>query len=141
MHAAEETGWDGLLTQQADYLADFWDRADVVLDGDPEIQQAIRFGLFHVLQAGARAEGQPIPAKGLTGSGYDGHAFWDTEMFVLPILGCTKPSAAADALRWRHSTLPKATARAKQLGLRGAAFPWRTIDGAECSGYWPAGTT
>jgi alpha,alpha-trehalose phosphorylase len=140
VHAAEETGWDGLLAQQADYLADFWDRADVVLDGDPEIQQAIRFGLFHVLQAGARAEGQPIPAKGLTGSGYDGHAFWDTEMFVLPILSHTKPAAAADALRWRHATLPKATARAKLLGLRGAAFPWRTIDGAECSGYWPAGT-
>ncbi len=137
---AEQTGWDGLLAQQAEYLADFWDRADVVLDGDTAVQQAIRFGLFHVLQAGARAEVKPIPAKGLTGTGYDGHAFWDTEMYVLPMLTNASPAAAANALRWRHSTLPQATARASQLGLRGAAFPWRTIDGAECSGYWPAGT-
>ncbi len=140
LDAAEQTGWDGLVAQQAQYLADFWDRADVVLDGDPAVQQAIRFGLFHVLQAGARAEVQSIPAKGLTGPGYDGHAFWDTEMYVLPVLTHSSPAAAADALRWRHSTLPQATARATQLGLRGAAFPWRTIDGAECSGYWPAGT-
>ncbi len=140
LHAAERTGWAGLLAQQQDYLAEFWDRADVRLDGDPEVQQAIRFGMFHVLQAGARAEVQAIPAKGLTGPGYDGHAFWDTETYVLPMLTYTSAAAAADALRWRHSTLPQATARASQLGLRGAAFPWRTIDGAECSGYWPAGT-
>jgi len=138
--AAAQTGWSGLLEQQRAFLADFWHRADVELDGDPELQQAIRFGLFHVLQAGARAEAQAIPAKGLTGPGYDGHAFWDTEMFVLPMLTFTYPDAAADELRWRHSTLPMARARAGQLGLRGAAFPWRTIDGAECSGYWPAGT-
>ncbi|HUC27333.1 MAG TPA: glycosyl hydrolase family 65 protein [Streptosporangiaceae bacterium] len=138
--AAAQTGWSGLLEQQRAFLADFWHRADVELDGDPELQQAIRFGLFHVLQAGARAEAQAIPAKGLTGPGYDGHAFWDTEMFVLPMLTFTYPDAVADALRWRHSTLAKARVRAGQLGLRGAAFPWRTIDGAECSGYWPAGT-
>ena len=106
----------------------------------PRSQQAVRFSLFHVLQAGARAEGRAIPAKGLTGPGYDGHAFWDTETFVLPVLTYTAPEAVADALRWRHSTLPLATERARQLGLDGAAFPWRTITGAECSGYWPAGT-
>ena len=65
--------------------------ADVELEGDPEIQQAVRFALFHVLQSGARAEGRPIPAKGLTGPGYDGHAFWDTEIFVLPVLTMTFP--------------------------------------------------
>jgi len=138
--AAAQTGWSGLLEQQRAFLADFWHRADVELDGDPELQQAIRFGLFHVLQAGARAEAQAIPAKGLTGPGYDGHAFWDTEVFVLPMLTFTHPDAAADELRWRHSTLSRARARARQLGLRGAAFPWRTIDGSESSGYWPAGT-
>ena len=138
--AAVQTGWDGLLAQQRAYLAGFWERADVQLAGDPEVQQAVRFGLFHVLQAGARAEMQAIPAKGLTGPGYDGHAFWDTETFVLPLMTCISPAAAADALRWRHSTLPQATARARQLGLGGAAFPWRTINGAECSAYWPAGT-
>ncbi len=104
------------------------------LDGDPEIQQAVRFALFHVLQAGARAEGRAIPAKGLTGPGYDGHCFWDSEAYVLPVLSYVAPDAAADALRWRPSTLPMATGRARQLGLGGAAFPWRTIAGEECSG-------
>jgi alpha,alpha-trehalose phosphorylase len=137
---ARHTGWDGLLAAQRLYLNDFWDRADVELDGDTELQQAVRLALFHVLQAGARAEQRAIPAKGLTGRGYDGHTFWDAECFVLPVLTYTAPHAARDALRWRHSTLDLARERAGQLGLEGAAFPWRTIRGQECSGYWPAGT-
>ncbi len=138
--AAVQTGWDGLVHEHGAYLDDFWARADVEVDGDPQVQQAVRFALFHVLQAGARAEGRAIAAKGLTGPGYDGHAFWDTETFVLPVLTYTAPRAAADALTWRHSILPKAEIRAAQLGLKGAVFPWRTIAGHECSGYWPAGT-
>ena len=134
------TGWDQLLAEQRDYLDDFWANADVELEGDDEVQQAIRFDLFHVLQAGARAEQRPIPAKGLTGTGYSGHTFWDTETYVLPVLTATLPSAAADALRWRHSTLPLARKRAETLRLSGAAFPWRTIRGEECGAYWPAGT-
>jgi alpha,alpha-trehalose phosphorylase len=137
---ARDTGWDGLLEQQRAYLDDFWERADVEVDGDTEIQQAVRFALFHVLQAGARAEERAIPAKGLTGSGYDGHTFWDAETFVLQLLTFTSPRAAAEVLRWRHNTLPAALDRAKQLGLAGAAFPWRTITGDEASSYWPAGT-
>jgi alpha,alpha-trehalose phosphorylase len=138
--AAAHSGWTGLADEQRAYLDDFWARSDVEVDGEEEIQQAVRFGLFHVLQAGARAEERAIPAKGLTGSGYDGHAFWDTEMFVLPVLTYTSPDAVAEALRWRQNTLPAARERAAQLGLRGAAFPWRTIEGQEGSGYWPAGT-
>ncbi len=137
---ARQTGWDQLLTEQRRYLDAYWERADVELDGDAEIQQAVRFSLFHVLQAGARAEGRAIAAKGLTGSGYDGHCFWDTEAYVLPVLTYVAPDTVADALRWRHATLPMAAERARQLGLRGAAFPWRTIHGEECSSYWPAGT-
>ena len=137
---ARHTGWDGLVDEQRSFLDDFWSRANVELDGDPEIQQSVRFGLFHVLQAGARAERRAIPAKGLTGTGYDGHAFWDTETFVLPVLTYALPDTAADALRWRHSTLKAACERATTLGLAGAAFPWRTITGEECSSYWPAGT-
>src|SRR5579875_972998 len=140
LSSARMAGWEGLLAEQRRYLDSFWSHAVVELDGDPEIQQAVRFALFHVLQAGARAECHPIPAKGLTGPGYDGHAFWDTEIFVPPVLTMTNPQAAADALRWRQLILPQARERARQLGLRGAAFPWRTIRGAECSGYWPAGT-
>jgi alpha,alpha-trehalose phosphorylase len=137
---ARQSGWAGLLEEQRTYLDDFWDVADVRIDGDAELQQAIRFALFHVLQAGARGEKRAIPAKGLTGPGYDGHAFWDTETFVLPLLTYTLPGAARDALQWRHSTLDKARARAAQLGQSGAAFPWRSINGEECSSYWPAGT-
>jgi alpha,alpha-trehalose phosphorylase len=137
---AQHTGWERLLAAQRAYLDDFWERADVELEGDAELQQAIRFALFHILQAGARGEARAIAAKGLTGPGYDGHAFWDTEMFVLPVLTYTAPRAVADALRWRHATLGLARERASQLGLKGAAFPWRTIRGEECSGYWPAGT-
>ncbi|MFG3061266.1 glycoside hydrolase family 65 protein [Streptomyces sp. NPDC048231] len=136
---ARSVGWQGLLDQQRAYLDEFWEHADVEVDGDPQIQQAVRFALFHVLQAAARAEQRAIPAKGLTGSGYDGHSFWDTETFVLPVLTFTHPRSVTAALQWRQDTLPTARARARQLGLPGAAFPWRTIDGAECSGYWLAG--
>jgi alpha,alpha-trehalose phosphorylase len=137
---ARLTGWEGLLAEQRGYLDEFWAGADVAVEGDPEIQQAVRFGLFHILQAGARAEHRPIAAKGLTGPGYDGHTFWDTETFVLPVLTYTHPDAVADALRWRHLLLPEARKHAIDLGLAGAAFPWRTIRGQECSAYWPAGT-
>jgi alpha,alpha-trehalose phosphorylase len=137
---ARHKGWDGLLDDQRAYLDRFWARADVEIDGDAELQQAVRFGLFHVLQAGARGEQRAIPAKGLTGPGYDGHAFWDSESFVLPVMTYTAPRGVGDELRWRHRTLDQARERASQLGLRGAAFPWRTIAGDENSGYWPAGT-
>ena len=137
---ARYTGWDGLLDGQRAYLDAFWETADVELEGDTELQQALRFALFHTLQSGARAEQRAIGGKGLTGPGYDGHTFWDTERFVLPVLTYTAPRAAGDALRWRHATLDLARERAQQLGLEGAVFPWRTIRGQETSGYWPAGT-
>jgi alpha,alpha-trehalose phosphorylase len=138
--SAKRTGWDGLRREQREYLDDFWHRADIELDGDAALQQAVRFALFHVLQAGARAERRAIPAKGLTGSGYDGHTFWDMETYTLGALTYIAPDVVRDALRWRHSTIDLAQARARELGLEGATFPWRTIRGQECSGYWPAGT-
>ena len=140
LHSARYSGWEALLDSQRKYLDDFWENADVEVEGDAESQQAVRFGLFHLVQASARSEGRAIPSKGLTGTGYDGHAFWDTEGFVLPVLTYTLPHAVADALRWRASTLDLARERAAELGLKGAAFPWRTIRGQECSAYWPAGT-
>lgn len=138
--SARDTGWDELKARQRRYLDNFWDRADITLDGDAELQQAVRFALFHVLQAGARGENRALPAKGLTGPGYDGHAFWDTETFVLPVLTYTVPAATENALGWRYATLGMAKARATELGQSGAMFPWRSINGQECSGYWPAGS-
>ncbi len=138
--AASFGGWDALAAEQRSCLDEFWRAADVEIDGDAEIQQAVRFALFQLFQAAVRAESRAIPAKGLTGDGYDGHAFWDTESFVLQVLSYLNAPSVAQALRWRHSTLPAARERAEQLGLAGSAFPWRTIAGEECSAYWPAGT-
>ena len=140
LSGAKRTGWDGLRAAQREYLDDVWERADVVLEGDSALQQAVRFAVYHVVQAAARAERRAIPAKGLTGSGYDGHTFWDTEAYTLRALTYVAPAAARDALCWRNATIDVAEGRARELGLEGAAFPWRTIRGQECSGYWPAGT-
>lgn len=140
LELAVAAGFDELAADQERYLAEWWETADVEIEGDDEVQQGLRFALFQLLQASARAETRAIAAKGLTGNGYDGHAFWDGESFVLPPLAYSRPDLVRDALLWRHSILPSARERAGQLRLRGAAMPWRTIHGEECSGYWPAGT-
>lgn len=133
-------GFETLAARQRAALDAVWASAGIELDGDPEIQHALRYALYQLHQNTAFTAGHAIPTKGLTGPGYNGHAFWDTEIFLLPILTYCAPHHAADVLRWRASTLPMAQARARRLGLRGAAFPWRTIAGEECSAYLPAGT-
>jgi alpha,alpha-trehalose phosphorylase len=142
-------GFDQLLASQEEYVDDFWQRSDVLIeDTRPdrtqrttvEIQQAIRFNLFHILQASARAEDAGVPAKGVTGRAYEGHYFWDTEIYVLPFLAYTSPRIAKNLLTFRYKMLPQARARARQLGHRGALFPWRTISGEDASAYYAAGT-
>ena len=120
--AARRAGWDGLREGQRAFLDDMWERADIELDGDPALQQAVRFALFQVVQAGARAEQRALPAKGLTGRGYDGHTFWDIEMYTLPVLTYVMPVAARDALHWRHATMDLAAARARAVA-RGGCLP------------------
>ncbi|WFU75573.1 glycosyl hydrolase family 65 protein [Bradyrhizobium sp. CB2312] len=142
-------GFESLLAAQQQYMDDFWGRSDVRVNdiredrikrSTIEIQQAIRFNLFHVLQASARAEETGVPAKGLTGQAYEGHYFWDTEIYLLPFLIYTFPRIARNLLAFRYKILPQARARAKELGHRGAMFPWRTISGEEASAYYAAGT-
>lgn len=135
-----DEGFESVLVRQREWLADFWDRSDVEIAGQPELQQAVRWNLFQLAQAAARAEGNGIPAKGVTGSGYDGHYFWDTEIYVLPFLAYTSPDQARNALRFRYSLLDDARRRAVELNQRGALFPWRTINGEEASAYYAAGT-
>lgn len=125
---------------QEDWLADFWSRSDVEVDGDDRVQQAIRWNLFQLAQAAARGDGQGVPAKGVTGSGYSGHYFWDTEIYVVPFFVYTSPGIARNALRYRYTMLPKAVDRAGELAQHGALFPWRTINGEEASAYYAAGT-
>ena len=142
-------GFQQLLASQEQYMDDFWGRSDVrirdireerIKRSTVEIQQAIRFNLFHILQASARAEETGVPAKGLTGQAYEGHYFWDTEIYLLPFLTYTCPRVARNLLAFRYKMLPQARARAKELGHRGAMFPWRTISGEEASAYYAAGT-
>jgi alpha,alpha-trehalose phosphorylase len=136
-------GFDALLTSQRDQLDQYWDRADVRVDvGAPtaRVQQGVRWNLFQLAQATWRAEGSGIPAKGLTAASYGGHYFWDTEVFILPFLTYTRPRIARNLLRFRHSMLPSARERARELGQRGAMFPWRTINGQEASAFFQAGT-
>jgi alpha,alpha-trehalose phosphorylase len=141
-------GFSTLLAGQEQYLKDFWDRSDVRVTTNPSkakmattaVQQAIRFNLFHILQASARAENTGVPAKGLTGVAYEGHYFWDSEIYVLPFLTYTAPRIAKNLLRFRHGMLDKARMRARQLNQRGAMYPWRTINGEEASAYYAAGT-
>ncbi|MFC7490623.1 MULTISPECIES: glycoside hydrolase family 65 protein [unclassified Knoellia] len=135
-----EAGLQQQLDEQREWLDSFWQRADVEIPGHPEIQQATRWNLFALAQASARAETYGIPAKGVTGSGYGGHYFWDTEIYVMPFLTYTMPYAARNAMRFRLSLLDSAKARARELSQKGALFPWRTINGHEASAYYAAGT-
>jgi alpha,alpha-trehalose phosphorylase len=137
---AHDEGIDKQFDDQRAWLDGFWDRSDVEIAGQPELQQATRWNLFQIAQASARAEGTGIPAKGVTGSGYGGHYFWDTEVYVLPFLTYTTPRAARNALRFRYTLLDAARMRAKQLAQKGGLFPWRTINGEEASAYYAAGT-
>ena len=135
-----EQGVEVQYAAQREWLNGFWERSDVEVPGQPAVQQAIRWNLYQVAQATARAEQSGVPAKGVTGSGYSGHYFWDTEIYVLPFLTYTNPSMARSALRFRYNMLEAAKRRARELAQSGALFPWRTISGDEASAYYAAGT-
>ena len=129
-----------LESEQRDWYDAFWASADVQVGASDDIQQAIRFNLFCLAQASARADGQGIAAKGVTGSGYEGHYFWDTEIYVIPFLTYTQPGLARNALHFRRRMLPAARIRAAEMAQSGALFPWRTINGEEASAYYAAGS-
>ncbi len=137
---ARSVGVAQLYAEQQGWLDGFWAHSDIEVVGDPAAQQAIRWNLFQLAQASARTHEQGIAAKAVTGGGYDGHYFWDTEVYVLPFLAYTNPDAARKLLRFRHRMLGAARERAIQLSQRGALYPWRTINGEEASAYYAAGT-
>jgi alpha,alpha-trehalose phosphorylase len=145
---AVSKGFEEIVVGQREFMDDFWRRGDIYIQGNSaaagrhkrEIQQALRWNLFQILQASGRAEGTGIPAKGLTGQAYEGHYFWDTEIYVLPYLTYTAPRIARNLLRFRYSMLEQARQRAREVNQKGALFPWRTINGEEASAYYAAGT-
>ncbi|KPG73836.1 glycoside hydrolase family 65 protein [Enterococcus sp. RIT-PI-f] len=129
-----------LLEEQRNSYRDFWEKSDILISGNEQLQKGIRFNLFHLNQGAGRDGKTNFAAKGLTGEGYEGHYFWDTEMYLLPFFVYTHPEVAKQLLTYRGSILPQAKARAQELGQSGALFAWRTIDGNETSAYYPAGT-
>ena len=133
-------GFDKAVTEQEEYLSDFWNVAKIKIDGDEKSEEALHFSLFHLLQSACRTGKAAIGAKGLTSEGYEGHFFWDTESYVCPVFTYTAPEVAKKLLEYRGHILPKAEERAAELNLKGALYPWRTIDGEETSAYYPAGT-
>ena len=137
---ARSEGRERIYDEQHAWLDEFWANSDVEIGGDPVAQQAVRWNLFQLAQASARTHEQGIAAKAVTAGGYDGHYFWDTEVYVLPFLAYTNPEAARKLLRFRFHMLDAARARATELSQRGALYPWRTINGEEASAYYAAGT-
>lgn len=143
LHRAKETGFETLMKRQEEYFSRFWETADITIagTGDSALIQGLRFNQFHVFQSAGRNGRTGMGAKGLSGEGYEGHYFWDTEMYVLPMLIYTQPETAQKLLDYRYHTLDKARERARVLGHeKGALFPWRTINGEEASTYYPLGT-
>jgi len=129
-----------LLDTQRVFMEKFWERSDILISGDEEAQLSLRYNLFQLLQSTGRDSRRSIAAKGLSGSGYEGHYFWDAETYVLPFFIHTNPSIARSMLKYRISIIPIAEERARKLSHKGLLFPWRTIGGEECSAYYPAGT-
>lgn len=143
LNTAKAIGMDELMRRQKAYMENFWERASLQIDGDDALAtiQGLHFNLFHVFQGAGRDGRRGMPAKALTGEGYEGHYFWDTEMYMIPLFIYTQPEIARALLEWRFHTLDQARERARIMGhQKGALFPWRTINGEEASTYYPLGS-
>lgn len=134
---AKERGFEALLQEQSQFLENYWYRSDIEINGDLSLQQGIRFNEFHLLQSVGRDGKTNIGAKGVTGEGYEGHYFWDTETYIQPFFLYTHPEISKKLLEFRYNTLDHARERAKEMSQKGALYPWRTINGEETSAYYP----
>lgn len=132
----KEKGFDYYLQAQERYLESFWNDVDMEIKGAPGIQQGIRFNMFQLLQSCPVDGRTSIGAKGVTGEHYEGHYFWDVDMYILPFFIFNKPSYARRLLMYRYSVLEEARHNARRFKNKGALFAWRTINGEEASGYF-----
>ncbi len=133
--------FEEIVQEQVEVLKDYWKYADVCIEGDAALQQGLRFNLFHIFQSAGRDGKRSVAAKGLSGPGYDGHYFWDTEIYIIPFFVYSMPEIAKSLLSYRYSILNASRKRAREMShKKGALFAWRTIGGDECSAYFPAGT-
>lgn len=137
----QDLSFEDLVAEQTRYLDNYWKSADVTIRNDDRLQEGIRFNLFQLLQSAGRDKYSNISAKGLSGEGYEGHYFWDTEIYMFPVFLMTQPDIARQLLLYRYAALDQARARAREVGHKqGALYPWRTISGTECSSFFPSGT-
>lgn len=129
--------YDEMSKKEEAWWADVWEKSDIIIDGDIENQQGIRFCIFQLFQTYHGAvPGSNIGAKGLTGEAYNGNAFWDTETYCLPFFLFNNKEAARNLLFFRYATLDDARERAKVLDCEGAFYPIATISGKECCNLW-----
>ncbi|SFC57050.1 alpha,alpha-trehalose phosphorylase [Alkalibacterium subtropicum] len=141
LNEASAIGFKGLKEKHIAHMEEFWELSDIEIVGDDELQVGLRFNLFHLYQAAGRDGKRNMSAKGLSGEGYEGHYFWDTEMYMLPFFLYTQPKIAKHLLNYRYTILEEARNRAREMAVdNGALFAWRTINGKEASPYYPAGT-
>ena len=112
-----------LRAKQISIFEDFWSVSDIEIEGDDILQKGIRLNLYHLFTSAGRDGLTNFGAKGLTGEGYEGHYFWDTEMYLLPFFTFTQPEIAKSLLTYRLNKLPLAKERAKELSFEGALFP------------------
>ena len=132
LRKAKRSGLDGLHDRHVAHWRKRWEASDVVVEGDSEAQQALRFAVYHLNSAvDPEISSSSVGARGLTGDGYMGHVFWDTEIFMLPFYTLTWPEAARSLLQYRHRTLAAARAKARRLGFRGALYAWESTDTGE----------
>ncbi|MEA4925889.1 MAG: glycosyl hydrolase family 65 protein [Syntrophomonadaceae bacterium] len=141
MERALSISLEELYQKQEEYLADYWANCSVAIEGDEESNSAIRYSLYQLLQSVGKDQYSNIAPKGLSGDGYEGQFFWDSEMYIQPFFTITNPAISRHLIENRYATLDRARENAKILGhSQGALYPWRTIMGRECSGYFPAGS-
>ncbi|MCP3965270.1 MAG: glycoside hydrolase family 65 protein [Lentisphaerae bacterium] len=137
----QSAGFKKMVALQKQYLDEFWNHSDITIKGNDDIQNGIRYNMYQLLQSASNDMYSNIAAKGLSGEGYEGHYFWDTETYIYPFFLFTNPDLARNLLMFRYNTLNGARRRAREMAHpKGALFPWRTINGDECSAYFPSGT-
>ena len=132
--------FDDLIQEQREHFRAFWDIHRVEIEGSEDLNEAMMLNIFQLHQSVGTDGRSSLSAKGLTGSGYEGHYFWDTEIYGMPFFTLTTPLTARALISYRIRILQKARIRAREMNQRGALFPWRTINGLEASSYFPAGT-
>ncbi|MDC7242153.1 MAG: hypothetical protein PQJ50_17495, partial [Spirochaetales bacterium] len=132
--------FENALKEQEEYLGEFWKKADIEVEKIPAYTRALRYASYGLLQSTGCDPDRSGSAKGLSSAGYNGHYFWDADIYIQGALNTMDTDRARSLVEYRIRHLKEARERAAELSEKGALYPWRTIDGRECSAFFPAGT-